>query len=73
MAGEFAMFLPRIKNFNVLPTYCSIDIIYQPSAINNFKTMGGGHAVHEQQATTVVISLYGEERADPQRGVAVIT
>ena len=31
--------------------------------------MGGGHAVHEQQAilsTTVVISLYGEEGADPR-------
>ena len=29
------------------------------SAINNLKTMGGGHAVHERQAilsTTVVIS-----------------
>ena len=47
------------------------------SAINNLKTMGGGHAVHERQAilsTTVVISPYGErERADPQRGVAIIT
>ena len=47
------------------------------SAINNLKMMGGGHAVHEQQAilsTTVVIShTVCMERADPQRGVAIIT
>ena len=64
MAGEFAVFLLRMKNFNVLPTHCSIDIIYQPSAINNLKMMGGGHAVHKRQAilsTTVVISPYGED------------
>ena len=40
--------------------------------------MGRGHAVHERQAilsTTVVpYILYGaKERADPQKGVAVIT
>ena len=43
------------------------------SAINNLKTMGGGHAVHERQAilsTTVVIShtfcMENEERAAPE-------
>jgi len=38
--------------------------------------MGGGHTVHEWQAIllTTVDILYGKgERADPQRGVAVIT
>ena len=50
------------------------------SAINNLKTMGRGHAVHEQQAilsTTVVIShtfcIAKKKQADPQKGVAVIT
>ena len=50
------------------------------SAINNFKTMGRGHTVHERQAillTTVVIShtfcMAKKERADPHKGVAVIT
>ena len=57
MAVEFAVFLPPAKNFNVLPTYCSR--AYIVSGINNLKTMGGGHAMHELQAvlsTTVVIS-----------------
>ena len=55
MAGEFAVFLPRMKTFNVLPTYCSRAY----SICDNLKTMDGGHAVHERQAilsTTVVIS-----------------
>ena len=46
------------------------------SAIDNLKTMPGGHAVHERQAilyTAVVVFLYEErEGADPQRGMAVI-
>ena len=51
------------------------------SAIDNLKTMAGGHAVHEQQAIQYIhhgshfpYILYGErEGADPQRGVALIT
>ena len=50
------------------------------SAIDNLKTVAGGHAVHERQAVFLdhgshfPYILYGErEGADPQRGVAVIT
>ena len=48
------MFLPRTKTFNA---HIVAELIV--SAINNLKTMDGGHAVHERQAilsTTVVIS-----------------
>ena len=46
------------------------------SAIDNLKTMAGGHAVHEWQdhGSHFPYILYEErEGADPQRGVAVIT
>ena len=49
MSIEFAIFLPC--------TNTVVKLIV--SAINNLKTMGGGHAVHKRQAilsTTVVIS-----------------
>ena len=55
-AIPFAVFLPRTKNFNVC-VHTVAELIV--SAVNNLKMMGGGHAVHEQQAilsTTVVIS-----------------
>ena len=61
------MFLPHMKNFNVLPTYCSKAY----SICDNLKTMGGGHAVHEQQAillTTVVISHMAKENELTPRG-----
>ena len=54
MAVEFAVFLLRILT-HCLHTVAELIV----SAINNLKTMGGGHAVHEQQAilpTMVVIS-----------------
>ena len=73
MAVEFAVFLLRTKNFNVYCVHTVAELIV--SAINNPKMMGGGHTVHEQQAvlsTTVVILCSEGERADPQRGVAVI-
>ena len=55
MAGEFVMFLPHTKDFNILATYCSRAY----STCDSLKTIGGGHAVHERQgilSTTVVIS-----------------
>ena len=57
MSTEFAVFVPGTKCSNALAVYCGK--AYIVSAINNLKTMAGGHAVHERQAilsTTVVIS-----------------
>ena len=57
MAVESTMFLSRMKSFNALAIYTVAELIV--SAIDNVKTMAGGHAVHERQAvlsTTVVIS-----------------
>ena len=74
MSTEFAVFLPCTKRFSTLAVYRGIKPIV--SAINNLKTMGRRHTVHERQAiisTTVVISIQERERADPQRGVAIIT
>ena len=54
--------LPSFCRVRRLLTYC-LHIVAEliVSAINNLKTMDGGHAVHERQAilsTTVVISIY---------------
>ena len=44
MTVEFAMFFPRTKSW--LYTVAELMV----SAIDNLKTMAGGHAVHKQQA-----------------------
>ena len=48
MTVEFAMFLPRTKRFLTYWLYTVAELMV--SAIDNLKTMAGGHAVHERQA-----------------------
>ena len=77
MAGEFAVFLPRTKTCNVLPTYCSraYSICDKYSQNDGWRTRcarAAGYFIDHGSHFPYI--LYGErERADPQRGVAVIT
>ena len=75
MAGEFAVFLPRTKIFNVLPTYCSrvysiCDKKFQNNGWRTRCAQAAGYFIDHSSHFSYV--LYGKrERADPQSMAAI--
>ena len=77
MSTEFAVFVPGTKRFNALAIYCG-----KAYSIRDKYSQNDGWRTRCARAASYFIDhgshfpyiLYGErERADPQRGMAIIT